>query len=238
MRVDGRTPQQPRQTRIQTGVLAAAEGSALIEAGSTKVICAATVEEKVPPFMRGTGRGWVTAEYAMLPRSTSTRTPRQTAQGRPSGRTFEIQRLIGRSLRAAVDLEKLGERTVIVDCDVMQADGGTRTASITGGWVAMACAIRHLRKFGVIDASPLRHYVAAISVGIVDGVAMLDLCYQEDSRADVDMNVVMTSAGDFVEVQASAEGSTFDRAELDAQLGMAARGIEDLIAAQRELVGL
>ena len=238
MRIDGRTPQQPRQTRIQPDILATAEGSALIEAGNTKVICTATVENKVPPFLRGAGRGWVTAEYAMLPRSTSTRTPRQTAQGRPSGRTFEIQRLIGRSLRTAVDMEKLGERTITVDCDVMQADGGTRTAAITGGWVAMALAVRELLKFNAIPASPLRHYVAAISVGLVDGVAMLDLCYEEDSRADVDMNVVMTSAGDFVELQASAEGRTFDRAEFDAQMDLAQTGIADLIAAQRKLVSL
>ena len=238
MRIDGRTPQQPRQTRIQPDILATAEGSALIEAGNTKVICTATVENKVPRFLRGAGRGWVTAEYAMLPRSTSTRTPRQTAQGRPSGRTFEIQRLIGRSLRTAVDMEKLGERTITVDCDVMQADGGTRTAAITGGWVAMALAVRELLKFNAIPTSPLRHYVAAISVGLVDGVAMLDLCYEEDSRADVDMNVVMTSAGDFVELQASAEGRTFDRAEFDAQMDLAQSGIADLIAAQRELVSL
>ena len=238
MRIDGRTPQQPRQTRIQPDILATAEGSALIEAGNTRVICTATVENKVPPFLRGAGRGWVTAEYAMLPRSTSTRTPRQTAQGRPSGRTFEIQRLIGRSLRTAVDMEKLGERTITVDCDVMQADGGTRTAAITGGWVAMALAVRELLKFNAIPTSPLRHYVAAISVGLVDGVAMLDLCYEEDSRADVDMNVVMTSAGDFVELQASAEGRTFDRAEFDAQMALAQSGIADLIAAQRKLVSL
>ena len=238
MRIDGRRPEQPRQTRIQPGILATAEGSALIEAGNTKVICSATLENRVPHFLRGTGRGWVTAEYGMLPRSTSTRTPRQGAQGRPSGRTFEIQRLIGRSLRTAVDMEKLGERTITVDCDVMQADGGTRTAAITGGWVAMAFAIKELLKFNVIAASPLRHYVAAISVGIVDGVPMLDLCYEEDSRADVDMNVVMTSDGEFVELQASAEGSTFDREQFDAQLGLAEQGIEGLVAAQRDLVAL
>ena len=238
MRIDGRRPEQPRQTRIQPGILATAEGSALIEAGNTKVICSATVENRVPPFLRGAGRGWVTAEYGMLPRATSTRTPRPGMQGRPSGRTFEIQRLIGRSLRTAVDMEKLGERTITVDCDVMQADGGTRTASITGGWVAMACAIKQLMKFNALSASPLRHYVAAISVGIVDGVPMLDLCYEEDSRADVDMNVVMTSAGEFVELQASAEGNTFDRGQFDAQLRLAQRGIEDLIAAQSELVAL
>ncbi|MXY69601.1 MAG: ribonuclease PH [Acidobacteriia bacterium] len=238
MRIDGRRPEQPRQTRIQPGILTTAEGSALIEAGNTKVICSATVENRVPAFLRGAGRGWVTAEYGMLPRSTSTRTPRLGTQGRPSGRTFEIQRLIGRSLRAAVDMEKLGERTITVDCDVIQADGGTRTASITGGWVAMACAVKQLLKFNVISASPLRHYVAAISVGIVDGVPMLDLCYEEDSRADVDMNVVMTSAGEFVELQASAEGNTFDRAQFDAQLLLAEQGIEGLIAAQRDLVAL
>ena len=235
-RIDGRRLDQGRQTRIQPGILASAEGSALIETGHTKVICAATVEDTVPRFLRGTGRGWVTAEYAMLPRSTSTRTPREVERGRPSGRTSEIQRLIGRSLRASVDMDRLGERTVIVDCDVMQADGGTRTAAITGGWVAMAIAIKYLFEYEAIPEMPLRHYVAATSVGIVDGSAMLDLCYEEDSRAEVDMNVVMTSAGDFIEVQASAEGQTYSKEQLNALLALAESGIAPLISAQRRLV--
>ncbi len=236
MRFDGRRPDQARQTRIQPGILATAEGSALIEAGNTKVICAATVEDSVPRFLKGSGRGWITAEYSMLPRSTSTRTPREVERGRPSGRTSEIQRLIGRSLRAAVDLDRLGERTIIVDCDVMQADGGTRTASITGGWVAMAIAIQALVDFKAVDSTPIQHYVGAVSVGIVDGTPMVDLCYEEDSQADVDMNVVMTSSGEFVEVQASAEGKTFSAAELDTQMGLAREAIEALIEAQRKLV--
>ena len=219
-------------------MLLSAEGSALIEAGHTKVICTATVESQVPRFLRGAGRGWVTAEYAMLPRSTSTRTPREVERGRPSGRTAEIQRLIGRSLRAAVDMQALGERTIIIDCDVLQADGGTRTAAITGGWVAMAIAARSLVEYETIPRMPVRHYVAATSVGLVDGTAMLDLCYEEDSRAEVDMNVVMTSEGRFVEVQASAEGSTYTKAEFDAQLELAEGGISGLIAAQRRLLDL
>ena len=238
MRIDGRRLDQARQTRIQPGILATAEGSALIESGHTKIICAATVEDTVPRFLRGTARGWITAEYGMLPRSTSTRKPREGLKGRPSGRTSEIQRLIGRSLRAAIDLKHLGERTIIVDCDVLQADGGTRTASITGGWVAMATAIQQLLEYEAIRHNPIRHYVAAISVGIVDGTSMLDLCYEEDSRAEVDMNVVMTSSGEFVEVQATAEGRTYTREQLDAQLKLAESGIESLIAAQRKLVEL
>ena len=236
MRDDGRRPDQARQTRIQPGILATAEGSALIEVGHTKVICAATVENTVPSFLRGSGRGWVTAEYSMLPRSTSTRTPREVQRGRPSGRTAEIQRLIGRSLRAAVDLGRLGERRIVVDCDVMQADGGTRTASITGGWVAMAMAIQQLVEFKLLKTTPLLHYIAATSVGVVDGTPVLDLCFEEDSRAEVDMNVVMTSAGEFVEVQASAETSPFGRERLDAQLALAEAGIRSLIDAQRKLV--
>lgn len=236
MRIDGRRPEQARQTRIQPGILATAEGSALIEVGNTKVICTATVESTVPGFLKGSGRGWITAEYSMLPRSTSTRTAREVQRGRPSGRTSEIQRLIGRSLRAAVDLGRLGERTVIIDCDVMQADGGTRTAAITGGWVAMAIAIQDLVTYKAVQASPILHYVAATSVGIVNGTAMVDLCYEEDSQAEVDMNVVMTSGGEFVEVQASAEGKTFARDLLDSQLDLARQGIASLIDAQRRLV--
>ena len=238
MRIDGRRPDQARQARIQPGILATAEGSALIEVGNTKIICTATVEDGVPLFLRGSGRGWVTAEYGMLPRSTATRKVREGIKGRPSGRTSEIQRLIGRSLRTAVDMERLGEQTIIVDCDVIQADGGTRTASITGGWVAMAIAIQQLVDYESIPKMPLRHYVAAISVGIVDGVAMVDLCYEEDSRAQVDMNVVMTSEREYVEVQASAEGSTYSRKKLDEQLHLAEKGIASLIAAQRSLIDI
>lgn len=235
-RVDGRQPDQARQTRIQPGIIVTAEGSALIEVGNTKVLCAATVEDRVPHFLRGSGQGWVTAEYAMLPRSTSTRTPREVQRGRPSGRTSEIQRLIGRSLRAAVQLDRLGERRIVIDCDVLQADGGTRTASITGGWVAMAIAIQQLVEFEVLKSTPILHYVAAISVGMVDGAPLLDLCYEEDSRAEVDMNVVMTSSGKLVEVQASAEGRSYTRDQFDAQLDLAEKGIQALIGAQRRLV--
>ncbi len=238
MRSDGRLPDQSRQIRIQPGILAAAEGSALIEVGNTQVICSATVENRVPRFLRNSGRGWVTAEYAMLPRSTTTRKPREGLKGRVSGRTAEIQRLIGRSLRAAVELSALGERTVIVDCDVIQADGGTRTASITGGWVAMAIAMVQMFEHGAMRSLPVRRHVAATSVGIVDGVELLDLCYEEDFRAQVDMNVVMTSAGEFVELQASAESRTFSKARCDELVRLAERGIEPLIEAQRKLVNM
>ena len=223
---------------MQPGVQAAAEGSVLIESGNTKVLCAASLENRVPRFLRGTGRGWVTAEYGMLPRSTSTRRAREGANGRISGRTAEIQRLIGRSLRAAVDLEGLDEWTITVDCDVIQADGGTRTASVTGGWVAMAIAIQRLVEYSVLDRTAVRHYVAATSVGIVDGTPMLDLCYEEDSRAEVDMNVVMTSEDQFVELQGTAEGRTYSREQLDEQLSLAQVGIRSLIDAQRKLVDL
>ena len=236
MRSDGRRSDQVRQTRIQPGVLATAEGSALIEVGHTKVLCAASVEESVPRFLRKSGLGWITAEYGMLPRSTSTRRPREGLQGRPSGRTAEIQRLIGRSLRAAVDRRRLGERTVIVDCDVLQADGGTRTASVTGGWVAMAAAIQQLVAYEAIPETALRCNVAATSVGLVDGEPMLDLCYEEDSKAEVDMNVVMTSAGEFIELQATAEGAPFTRPELDDLLGLASDGVRSLIELQQKLI--
>src|ERR1700735_3589711 len=197
MRTDGRKPDQMRPVRITPDYLLTAEGSALIEIGNTRVLCAASVEETVPGFLRGSGKGWVTAEYSMLPRATATRTPREVSKGRASGRTMEIQRLIGRSLRSVVDLNILGERSVILDCDVLQADGGTRTARITGAYIAMSMALRQLVKFGTLKKSPIRDCVAATSVGIVNGEAMLDLCYQEDSRAEVDMNVVMTGAGQF-----------------------------------------
>jgi ribonuclease PH len=233
MRIDNRTPTELRPVRLQTGYLMTAEGSALIELGNTRVLCAASIDETVPQFLRGTGRGWVTAEYAMLPRATATRTPREVTKGRPSGRTLEIQRLIGRSLRSVVDLDRLGERSIIVDCDVLQADGGTRTAAITGAYVALVLAVRQLVRFGAIAADPMLDSVAATSVGIVDGVAMLDLCYDEDSRAEVDMNVVMTGGGKFVEVQATAERTPFEQQQLDALLELARRGIAELLEVQR-----
>ena len=214
-----------------------AEGSALIKMGNTHVLCAATVEDTVPPFLRNSGKGWVTAEYSMLPRATAKRTPREVTKGRPSGRTHEIQRLIGRSMRAVVDMTALGERTVIIDCDVLQADGGTRTASVTGAFVAMAMAFRQLREYGVLKSHPLRDYVAATSVGLVGGVPMLDLCYEEDSQADVDMNVVMTGAGQFVEVQATAEHEPFDDAQMARCWRWHATGIAELVLKQREIIG-
>lgn len=221
-----------RPVEIVTGYLKTAEGSALITIGNTRVLCAASVEDNVPPFLRGLGRGWVTAEYSMLPRATIKRTPREIAKGRPSGRTHEIQRLIGRSLRAVVDTAALGERTVILDCDVLQADGGTRTASITGAFVAMALAVRQLG----LKRWPILDYVGATSVGIIGGTAMLDLCYEEDSQADVDMNVVMTGSGRFVEVQATAEHQSFDDAQMADMLALARSGIGVLIERQRSLV--
>jgi ribonuclease PH len=233
MRMDGRGFDQARSIKIATGYLLTAEGSAMIEVGNTRVLCAATVEDTVPPFLRNTGKGWVTAEYSMLPRATITRTPREVTKGKPSGRTHEIQRLIGRSLRSVVDLKALGERSIVVDCDVIQADGGTRTASITGAYVALSLAIEKLVKFKVISRNPLLEAVAATSVGIVDGAAMLDLCYDEDSRADVDMNVVMTGAGRFVELQATAEKIPFDDAQMTDLLGLARAGIRALLDAQK-----
>jgi len=220
--------------RIATGTLDFAEGSALIEAGKTRVLCAVTVEDRVPNFLKGQGRGWVTAEYGMLPRSTLERTPRET-QGR-SGRTLEIQRLIGRSLRAVTNLDALGERTLTVDCDVLQADGGTRTASITGAYVALHEAMEKLVQKGVLAAIPLTAPVAAVSVGVVLGEALLDLCYEEDSHADVDFNVVKTGTGEFVEVQGTAEGKPFDRETLDSMLALAEEGIQRLFEIQREAV--
>ena len=209
-----------------------AEGSALIEIGNTRVLCAASIEESVPGFLRNSGKGWVTAEYAMLPRATATRTPREVSKGRQSGRTHEIQRLIGRSLRAVVDMEMLGERSVIIDCDVLQADGGTRTAAITGAYVAMVWALKQLRKFGTLKKWPVRDCVAATSVGLVGGKPMLDLCYQEDSRADVDMNVVLTGAGKFIEVQATAEHTPFDDEQMAEMMALARKGIGELVTAQ------
>jgi ribonuclease PH len=222
-----------RPVEIVPNYLMTAEGSALIKMGHTHVLCAASVEEGVPQFLRNSGKGWVTAEYAMLPRATAKRTPREVTKGRPSGRTHEIQRLIGRALRSVIDTSVLGERTVAIDCDVIQADGGTRTASITGAFVALSLAVRQLMKFGSLKKSPIRDSVAAISVGLVRGVPLLDLNYEEDSQADVDMNVVMTGAGRFVEVQGTAEKFAFSRGELDELLALATSGIDVLLEAQR-----
>ncbi len=217
--------------------ISTAEGSVLIEVGNTRVICTASVEESVPVFRRKTGIGWVSAEYGMLPRATLTRTPREAARGRVGGRTHEIQRLIGRSLRAVTDLTKLGERTVWVDCDVIQADGGTRTASITGAFVALGLALNKLVEAGTLKSAPLNNFVAAVSVGIVDGEPLLDLCYEEDSRADVDMNFVMTADHKFVELQATAEHQVFDENQLAAMIGLAWLGLESLIAKQQAILG-
>jgi ribonuclease PH len=233
MRKDGRQNNQIRSTKITTDYLMTAEGSVLIEVGNTRVLCAATVEDSIPPFLRGTGKGWVTAEYSMLPRATSTRTARELTKGRPSGRTHEIQRLIGRSLRSIVDLAALGERSIIIDCDVLQADGGTRTAAITGAYVALAIALQTLVKFKAVVKSPLIDSVAATSVGLVGGAPMLDLAYEEDSRADVDMNVVMTGSDKFVEMQATAEHTVFADEQLAAMIALARTGIAELRAIQQ-----
>ena len=231
-----RTPDQLRPVTITRGYTKHAEGSVLIAFGDTKVLCTASVEDKVPGFLKGKGQGWLTAEYGMLPRSTHTRTDREAARGKQSGRTQEIQRLIGRSMRAVVDLKALGERTIQIDCDVLQADGGTRTASITGAWVAVHDAITGVIKSGALAANPLRDHVAAISVGIFEGVPVLDLDYAEDSNCDTDMNVVMTGAGAFVEVQGTAEGAAFDRKEMNALLDLAGAGITNLIAKQKQAI--
>ena len=233
MRTDKRQPDEMRPVEIVTGYLVTAEGSALIKVGNTQVLCAASVEDTVPPFLRGGGKGWVTAEYAMLPRATGKRTPREVTKGHPSGRTQEIQRLIGRSMRAVVDMAALGERTIFLDCDVLQADGGTRTASITGAFVALAVALRTLVEHRVLKTLPLRDHVAATSVGLVGGVPLLDLCYEEDSRADVDMNVVMTGKGRFIEVQATAEHTPFDDTQLATLIGLARTGIGRLVEIQK-----
>src|SRR5437762_14221723 len=236
-RTDNRAPDQLRPVKITPGFLANAEGSALIEMGETRVICAASVEDKLPPHLRNQRtEGWVTAEYGMLPRSTHTRTPREIGRGGPSGRTHEIQRLIGRSLRAISDRRVLGERTITLDCDVLQADGGTRTAAITGAYVAFAIACRRLMKENKIRKSPIISEVAAISVGIVDGVALLDLKYDEDSRAEVDMNIVCTGDGRFIEVQGTAEGSPFTREQMDNLLELGKKGIEQLVVLQRRAI--
>jgi len=233
MRPSGRKNDELRALRIQRGYTRHAEGSVLIECGDTRVLCTASVLEQVPPHLKGAARGWVTAEYGMLPRSTNTRTDREAARGKQSGRTQEIQRLIGRALRAGMDLEKLGERTIQVDCDVIQADGGTRTAAITGGFVALHDAVNHLLGQRLIGSSPIRDFVAAVSVGVFEGVPVLDLDYAEDARCDTDMNVVMTGSGGLVEVQGTAEGRPFTRAQMSAMLDLAERGVRDLVAAQR-----
>jgi len=236
-RVDDRPPDQLRPTRLTPNCSKHAEGSVLIEAGDTRVICTASVEDRVPQFLRNSGKGWVTAEYGMLPRSTSTRTSRESSQGRVGGRTHEIQRLIGRSLRAVTKLEALGEKTIWVDCDVIQADGGTRTASITGGFVAFVLALGRMREAGQIASVPVTDYVAAISVGIVGAMPLLDLAYEEDSKAEVDMNVVKTGDGRFIEVQGTAETIPFGREALLGLLDLADAGIRQLNALQREVVG-
>ena len=237
MRSDERSAQQLRPTTITPNFLMHAEGSVLIETGSTRVICAASVEDRVPQFLRNTGKGWVTAEYGMLPRATSTRTQREASAGKVGGRTQEIQRLIGRSLRSVTNLNALGERTIWIDCDVIQADGGTRTASITGAFVALALAIEKLRERDVLKVVPITDYVAATSVGIVDGEPLLDLAYEDDSRAEVDMNIVKTGDGRFVEVQGTAEAIPFGREALLTLLDLADAGIRELVEKQRAIVG-
>ncbi len=235
-RADGRSLLELRPARITTGYTKYAEGSVLIEMGATRVICTASIEERVPPFLKGRGTGWVTAEYAMLPRATETRTQREIGRGGPSGRTHEIQRLIGRSLRSIVDMAALGERSVMIDCDVTQADGGTRTAAITGGFVALALALNRHLEAGKLTRSPLRDYVAAVSVGVIDGRVMLDLNYGEDSRAEVDMNIVLTGDGRFVEVQGTAEAEPFGRTQMNEMVAAAEVGVEQLIALQRTAI--
>ena len=232
-----RAPGELRPTVLTPNVLMYAEGSVLIEVGRTRVICAASIEDRVPPFLRGTGKGWVTAEYGMLPRATTTRTTREASAGKIGGRTMEIQRLIGRSMRAVMRLEELGERTVYLDCDVIQADGGTRTASITGAFVALALALQWLRQKNMLRTIPINDYVAATSVGIVAGMPMLDLAYEEDSKADVDMNIVKVGGGRYVEIQGTAEAEPFGRDALDGLLALADEGLHQLFAKQREIVG-
>jgi len=233
VRPSGRTPNQLREVRIERGYTRHAEGSVLVSFGDTRVLCTASVENKVPPFLRGKGEGWVTAEYGMLPRSTHTRSDREAARGKQGGRTLEIQRLVGRALRACVDRGALGERTVVVDCDVLQADGGTRTAAITGAYVALVDAMRWLQARREIARSPIFGAVAAVSVGVYKGVPVLDLDYAEDSACDTDMNVVMNDGGGFIELQGTAEGHAFRRGELDALLALAEQGIAELLAAQQ-----
>jgi ribonuclease PH len=237
-RDDGRLPAELRRTTLEPGWLPQAEGSCLITMGNTRVLCTASVEEGVPAFLKGRGKGWITAEYGMLPRATSTRSAREAARGRVGGRTQEIQRLIGRSLRAVAELESLGERTIWIDCDVLQADGGTRTAAITGAMVALHQAATWLREQGLVAVLPIREFVAAVSVGLVGSFPVLDLCYGEDVAAGVDFNLVMTESGGFVEIQGTAEGEPFGRDELESFLDLGAKGIRELIALQKAAVGL
>lgn len=235
-RIDGRQPDEMRAVKVTRNYIKYAEGSVLIEAGDTKVICTASIEDKVPPFLRGTGQGWVTAEYSMLPRATETRNVREASKGKLSGRTAEIQRLIGRALRSVVDLTALGERTIWLDCDVIQADGGTRTTSITGAFIALMDAVNRLGEQLSWTKFPITNFVAATSVGIVDGVPVLDLCYEEDSKAQVDMNVVMTGDGRLVEIQGTAEEFPFTRDEMNRLMDLAQKGVEELIALQKQLL--
>lgn len=237
MRPDGRKNNEIREVRIRRNFLGTAEGSVLIEMGNTKVICTATIEDRVPPFLKDQKRGWITAEYSMLPRATQIRTLRESTTGRISGRTHEIQRLIGRTLRSVVDLSALGERTIWVDCDVIQADGGTRSVAITGAFICLSDALRYAVRIGLIEKIPIKDYLAAISVGIVNGEPRLDLCYLEDSIAEVDMNAVMTGSGKIVEIQGTAEGTPFSKATLDTLLKLAEEGINNLIEIQKRLLG-
>ncbi|MBQ8893582.1 MAG: ribonuclease PH [Clostridia bacterium] len=236
MRVDGRTEKQLRKIEIIKDYTMHAEGSVLYCQGNTKVICTATVEESIPPYLQGTGKGWVTAEYSMLPRATATRNKRDISKLKQAPRSTEIQRLIGRALRGAVDLSLLGERSIIIDCDVIQADGGTRCASISGGFVALALAIQKLMDEGLLETNPIQKQIAAISVGVLDGVPSLDLCYQEDSRADTDMNVIMSSKGGFIEIQGTAEGEEFDKKQLDTLLSLAKGGCQKIFKAQSKVL--
>lgn len=237
MRQDGRKNDELRPVKVTRGFLKYAEGSALIEMGDTKVLCSATFEDGVPPFLRGKGTGWVTAEYAMLPRSAQSRIARESAKGKIGGRTHEIQRLVGRSLRAVIDMKQLGEKTIWIDCDVIQADGGTRTASITGAFIALADAVRWARENRLLAGNPLTDYLAAVSVGIINGTPMLDLCYVEDSTAHVDMNFVMTGDGRFVEVQGTAEAVPFSREEMAEMTSLAEKGVRELVTVQKGLIG-
>lgn len=237
IRIDGRRPEELRPVTVHRSFIKYAEGSVLIEMGATKVICTATIEEKVPPFLRGQNRGWVTAEYAMIPRATPERVPREATKGKQGGRTLEIQRLIGRSLRAVTDMDLLGERTFWIDCDVIQADGGTRTASITGAFIALADAITVVRQKGLIKKNPLRDYLAAVSVGKVGNDLLADLCYAEDCVAEVDLNLIMTGKGEFVEVQGTAERSPFSHDDLQRFLALGWNGIKELVKMQQELLG-
>lgn len=236
MRSDGRNPKQLRPLNITPRYIKSADGSVLIEMGDTKVICTAKLEDRVPPFLRNSGKGWITAEYGMLPGSSQQRIGRESSRGKVGGRTHEIQRLIGRSLRAVSDLKSLGERTIWIDCDVIQADGGTRTASITGAYVALTEAARRWRELGIMDVGPIKDSVAAVSIGIVDGKILLDLCYEEDSKAEVDMNFVMTGSGKFIEVQGTAESAPFSKKQMERMAEIAHQGIKELFKAQKKVI--